>query len=393
MSTFFGAEVPTPFCVVTEQYLKESVPNIFHDAKKRHDSIPKNVFESNELESNYEEELYSILNKYLDINCDDDILILVPMENDDLMGNYESNWSKIIEKKYVLTKSVTIGTVKKVNNSRLFNRVGKDLNFYKYNFEINEEPNFECDLINCSNKSKKFDKILVKNCMKYFDSNPKYFCEYIMTLFKQQQKQIQQQAHQKETNLLIIQRNSEMSTLPFYTNIKQEWKLTDANYKKFIETMQNYYFSIKSDLENLKLLIDCKSTWFANIKEKTMYPLSNKLLITNDDQKDFIKGIRELNEGSFKYQQMNKFIEMNDCLLVIGACQEQKRHKILTDRIRNRKEKVYYSIEKDYEIENEIQQLNKKINPLIQTNFKTFNKFNKLNNDFVELVQFRKLNR
>lgn len=299
------------------------------------------------------------------------------------MGNYESDWLKIIEKKYALTKPITIGEIKLVTITKLYNKVGKDLNFYKFNHEINEEANFECNLL--SNKSKKFDKILVKNCLKYFDENPKYFCEYIMTLFKQQ--------IQKETSLLIIQRQSEMSTLPFYKQIKSEWILSDANYSKFINTMQNYYFTIKSNLENLKLLIDCKSTWFTNLKDKTMYPLSNKLLIANDDQKEFIKGIRELNEGSFKYQQMSKFIELNDCMLFIGACHQSVRHKILTERIKSRKDKVFHSIEKDYEIENEIQNLNQKIQPFVKTGFKSINKFNKLNNDYKEQIQLRKLNR
>lgn len=378
MNTFFKQQIK-----VTEKNLKDSIPFLFQDAKNRHESKPKNAFEVNELETNYEEQLCGLLNKYLDINCDDDILFLKPADSDDLMGNYESDWLKIIEKKYALTKSITIGEIKLVKITKLYNKVGKDLNFYKFNHEINEEANFECNLL--SNKSKKFDKILVKNCLKYFDENPKYFCEYIMTLFKQQ--------IQKETSLLIIQRQSEMSTLPFYKQIKSEWMRSDANYSKFINTMQNYYFTIKSNLENLKLLIDCKSTWFTNLKDKTMYPLSNKLLIANDDQKEFIKGIRELNEGSFKYQQMSKFIELNDCMLFIGACHQSVRHKILTERIKSRKDKVFHSIEKDYEIENEIQNLNQKIQPFVETGFKSINKFNKLNNDYKEQIQLRKLNR
>jgi hypothetical protein len=274
------------------------------------------------METNYEDELCGLLNRYLDINCDDDILFLKPKDSDDLMGNYESNWPTIIEKKYTLTKKITIGEINMVKTSKLYNRVGKDLNFYKFNYEINEEPNFECKLIGTSNNKqvKKFDKILVKNCMKYFDENPKYFCEYIMTLFKEQ--------IQAETSLLIIQRHSEMNTLPFYQQIKKEWIITDANSAKFMETMQNYYFSLKYNIENLKLLIDCKSTWFNNIKDKTMYPLCDRLIISNDDNKDLVKGIRELNEGSFKYQQTEKFIELNDCMLFIGARHLYPRHKV-----------------------------------------------------------------
>lgn len=357
---------------------------MFKDAKSKHKSLNKNVFEVNDLELNYEEQLCNLLNKYLDINCDDDILILKPADNDDLMGDYESDWANIIEKKFALTKKITIGEIKLIKITKLYNRVGRDLNFYKFNFEINEEPNFDCKILD-SSKGKKFDKILVKNCMKYFDENPKYFCEYIMTLFKEQ--------IQKETSLLIIQRHSEMCTLPFYKQIKDEWSLTDANYNKFIHTMQNYYFSIKSNIENLKLLIDCKSTWFLNLKEKTMYPLSNKLLVSNNDNKDFIKGIRELNEGSFKYQQMNKFIEMNDCMLFIGARHQYPRHKILTERIKNRKEKPPYTVEKDYEIEDEIQNLNQRITPFRESSYNSINKFNKLNNDYTQVVQTRKLNR
>lgn len=67
--------------------------------------------------------------------------------------------------------------------------------------------------------------------------------------------------------------------------------------------------------------------------------------------------------------------------------------QILTERIRNRREKVYYSVDKDYEIENEIQNLNEKITPFGPTKYESINKFNKLNNDYAEQVQRRKLNR
>lgn len=97
-----------------------------------------------------------------------------------------------------------------------------------------------------------------------------------------------------------------------------EWAKADTEYLKFIETMKNNCFSIRFNIETVKCYINCKSQWYSNLREKTIYPLNEKSVVSNE-RIDLINGIRELNEGLFKYQEDGSNLEISDRMLFIGA--------------------------------------------------------------------------
>ena len=133
-----------------------------------------------------------------------------------------------------------------------------------------------------------------------------------------------------------------------------------------MHTMQNEFFNIKFDIENLKYLIDCKSTWYRHLKERYPYPLNQNDTIIKDssfDDQEIRHGIRELNETVFKYQQINNYIEINDRLMFIGAYHAISRERTLAERIKSQKQKPVYNKAVDLELTEQIKKLHMEITP------------------------------
>lgn len=82
--------------------------------------------------------------------------------------------------------------------------------------------------------------------------------------------------------------------------------------------MKNNCFSIRFNIETIKCYINCKSQWYSSLKEKSIYPLNEKSVVSNE-YFDLLNGIRELNEGLFKYQENGTHLEISDRMLFIGA--------------------------------------------------------------------------
>ena len=57
----------------------------------------------------------------------------------------------------------------------------------------------------------KYDKIIVKNCLKFYENDFKGLCNLFLNLFKNHK--------QFDNSLLIIQRIADLNTLPFYSKV------------------------------------------------------------------------------------------------------------------------------------------------------------------------------
>ena len=381
MTSFFGPEVPEPFCVTSERHISSSLDQIM--ARGEYKALRKKYEKRyNEIEHHsavkYEKDLCSIINKYLEIDCDHDVLFM-RCEGDetakedgqeDLNDPYTFDWPAIIARKFCLTKSVdqcVISVPRRRSESKSL--LNPNLSLTSSEILAQDSP-FECKYLvqgkaselSTSTPPKKYDKIIIKNCLKFFEENSKYFCEYIMTLFKE--------VIQYKTSMLFIQRVHDLNTLPFYHQIQQDWSRNDTKYSKFMQEMQNEYFSLKFDIEVLKCIIDCKSTWYRLLKEKHPYPLKQNPLIIDENtvnkRSELVHGIRELDEGLFKYQKFDNMLEFNDRLLFIGAFHERSRTATLAERIRESKTKKQHSISTDLAINTEINKLSMEITPEIQ---------------------------
>ena len=156
-----------------------------------------------------------------------------------------------------------------------------------------------------------------------------------------------------------------MSTLPFHSQIYHEWADNDVNYMRFINTLKNECFTVRFNIENVKCLIDSKSNWYCKLKNKAIYPLNQSGLISTDSlgTNGLLNGIRELNEGVFKYQSGQKTLELNDRVLFVGAS------PIKTKDIRFNKE-VNSSV-----LNEEIHELRKQISPGLELKNRSLNSF------------------
>lgn len=148
-----------------------------------------------------EEQCNYLMDKYLDIDVDDDILIISSAcENN---ADYKFSFQilpKLIHKKYCLLKSIDTCEVKAKPH------VPEDFFFSRVPLEEMFEFSFS------GHPSKRYNKIIVKNCIQFFDKHQKYFCDLMKTLLKNTMPYV--------PCILIIQRVNNLSTLPFYKQVK-----------------------------------------------------------------------------------------------------------------------------------------------------------------------------
>ena len=81
---------------------------------------------------------------------------------------------------------------------------------------------------------------------------------------------------------------------------------------------------------------------------------------------EILHGIRQLNEGVFKYQQINNYVELNDRLMFIGAYHAISRERTLAERIKTQKQKKPYDKKLDMELADQIKKLHMEITPDIR---------------------------
>lgn len=368
--TTFGPETPTPFCVKSEQYMRQSYHKIFEHCEeklfKKANRPQWNAFDAADA-TEYEKQFCQSINKFLDIDCTDSVLYIRAEGDDDTtlssgltMKSYIKNWPLVIEENFCLSTKVDVCQIRLLKTT--------EKTYDKMNFEY--KPNYNFEFVKCENRSKKYDKIIMKNCLKYFDDNPKEFCHFIMKYFKEQA--------QTKTSLLIIQRVQDLNTLPFHQAITKNWKENDTKYATFMETMQNEFFAIKYDIEVFKYLIDCKSSWFTQLRDNDLYPLNQKSLLIDEktlsNKDELVTGMRELNETIFKYQQLDQYVELTDRMLFIGAHQQFNRQATLAERVKHRKQRPPYDADLDSSIDTEIRKLQMEITPELKP-LLTSNKF------------------
>ena len=407
MTSFFGPEIPVPFCVASEKHLVENLSKLLDDnreliaSKIRTEGWTENDY----VDSNaYETAFCTTVDKYLEIGCHESVLY-IKAKGDDMDDSSPSSssssssenesmytrllsslsnkdWPRIMEKKFCLLKPVDLLEIS-VKEKRSDQR-------------IVPEPDvaFEHTFVRCANTSRKYDKILMKNCLKYFDgADQKHFCQFVNKLFKEQ--------FQTRTSLLIIQRVCDLNTLPMPRHIRDAWSANDANYVSFIRTLQNEFYSTQFDIETFKYVIDCKTMWYSFLSDRVPYPLnqrrsvatsssfsppgssasqpwsptpspsagSSSLIVDERETRErhrLVAGIRELNEGVFKYQQVDKFVELNDRMIFVAAHRQFSRSDTLVERINKKKAKQAYDPHLDAQLSNDIKKLRMEITPEIR---------------------------
>ena len=212
--TFFGPETPAPFAVISEAY--------FQDAIDLFDSDLVSDTHSEAIDD-YDVNLCNIIKNYLDIDCMDDVLFVKCVNKDDVTdfkgdwcmasnAKIIKNWPKIFEKKFSLVKPIHMCQISHQvdENEKLSIKYTYYQIITKYENSVDTGSSkfkIEAEII----EPKKYDKIIVKNCLKFYENNFTEFCHLFVNLFKTH-KQI-------DNSLLVIQRIADLNTLPFYTRV------------------------------------------------------------------------------------------------------------------------------------------------------------------------------
>ncbi len=192
MASFFPE---TPHCVVSEKKLRNPL--------KCPLELSNNLYnrQLEEINREYQEEQYNhLIDKYLDIDCDDDVLFMCPSGDKQTDAKFSfQNFPGLIEKRFALLKPIDSCEVT-LKASRpsdyFFSRIPVE-NLFEFTFS--------------SHPKKKFNKIIVKNCLSFFDKHQAYFCEFLNSLLKSTLPYV--------PCILLIQRVNNLSTLPFHQSV------------------------------------------------------------------------------------------------------------------------------------------------------------------------------
>lgn len=186
-----------------------------------------------------------------------------------------------------------------------------------------------------SNDTKRYDKVIIKNCLKFFEKREREFCAFLQGLLRD--------PTQQKASLLVIQRVSDLNTLPYSNSIAANWSLDDVPYTKFMETFQALFFTLTYDIETFKNIVPCKSLWYNQIAGSRAYPLNVMPSFvdheTNDNHSRRLRrarldDIREINEGVLKYHPFDESVEISDRMLFIGAHRPVDREHVIVERMR-----------------------------------------------------------
>lgn len=292
MTSYMGPEKPEPQSIVSELDMKLRLTSILDANESKVSSRQMTGYFSGMdqmiVEDN-QNQLCERIDKYIDLECSDRILYVRPRGESDESSSHVKDWPGLFEHRYSLIHPVDVGELTALSD----------------NLEYKKKT------------SEKYDKILIKNCLVFFDQDPKEFCRFLLNLLVE--------PIQAKTCVLVIQRLSDLSTLPFYKSINDEWLSSDVKYAKIMHSMQAEYFVLNHGIELFKHLIDCKSDWYSRLSKRDIYPLFRPNLIEKNKREELEMGVRELNEGFFKYQPFDDHVEITDRLLFIGLYPNLKK--------------------------------------------------------------------
>ncbi|KAH9496216.1 hypothetical protein Btru_010516 [Bulinus truncatus] len=148
-----------------------------------------------------------------------------------------------------------------------------------------------------SNSEAKYDKILIKDCVRYLADPQTTYRNMAASLAP----------HGK---IVIIHRSGDLNSLPYFQDAKQRMEQIETPYSSIIEDLQASRLDVTWELECLPVRMS-KKKWLAMMKEQ--FPPQMEAL----SRTEILCGLRELTEGILKYEW--DMVEFVDRLLFITA--------------------------------------------------------------------------
>lgn len=271
-SSYLGPESPRPYSVISEAYRKRLLIPAYTGT------------ETYDFGTEYDHTFYNLLQKYTDLDTRDRLCYV-----GDMKGNFAE---KIVNKFCILEPVMTVipghcsyieTASEKVLSLRVANTGAEE---YFRQLKKSKDP-----------EKMKFDKILLKDAIRYFD-NPKDTYMNIMDCLS------------PGGQLLIVHRPSNLNTLPIFGNAKERLESNETPYMDIINHLQDCKLDIQWEMECLPLIIS-KRKWFRMLKEK--FPPMMEIM----SDSEILSGVRELSEGVLKYE--GEQVELVDRLLFISV--------------------------------------------------------------------------
>ena len=142
--------------------------------------------------------------------------------------------------------------------------------------------------------------------------------------------------------------------------------------------MKRQCFSVRFNIETIKCYVDCKSQWYSNLQARSIYPLDHGSIVSQEylENSGLLDGIRELDEGIFKYQENGNDIEISDRMLFIGGTLLKPIQPSISEQVKAKQQQNQtYNSQLDYEINDEIKDILYEIRPQCKTNNKSIHNY------------------
>lgn len=269
-SSFFGPESPRPFSVISEGYLNQFVVPIFPE------------FERFSFGTSYEEKMYDLIHKYLDLGTSDRTCYI---------GDSKGSIAKDIGEHFRLLDPIMNVTPGHFNY--LETESQKVLPIRVAN--VGAEEYFRQALHDKNKEQPIFDKVILKDAIRYFQ-NPRETYTNIMKCVSGYGK------------MLVMHRPSNLNTLPVFHDAKQRLEENEVPYMDIIQDLQSCRFDVQWAIECVPIVMP-KRKWYSMLKEK--FPPQMEIL----SDFEIAMGLRELSEGMMKYE--GDVVEFVDRLLFI----------------------------------------------------------------------------
>lgn len=280
-SSYLGPESPRPLAVISESF-------------QHRFRLPEySVSEKFTFGDQYDEMLFQLVHKYTGLGTTDKMCYI---------GDAKGSLAEALVNRFCIMEpmlSVIPGHYSYVEtdtNKMLPIRVA----------HVGAEEFFRLQAKEKPENRQKFDAIIIKDALRYFEDPTEMYGNIMKCL-------------SKNGKMLIIHRPSAINTLPVFRNAKQRLEDNEIPYTDIIKDLQSCDFDVQWEIETLPILMS-KKKWFAMLKSK--FPPQMEIM-TDFEMRS---GVRELSEGILKYE--GDVVEFNDRLLFIAVSNPiQKKYK------------------------------------------------------------------
>ncbi|XP_076437987.1 uncharacterized protein LOC143277132 [Babylonia areolata] len=278
-SAYLGPESPRPLSVISESYrghVSGRLPRLA-------------ALERYSLGEEYEEHLFSLLHKYLELGTTDTLCFV---------GDNRGGLAQRIEQRFCLTKPVRTLLPGHVHYAETDDRKRVPITISHVGVEDHFRQLVKDQASGKGNaQDGRFDKILLHDVCRYLREPAQLYQDLVQCLTP-------------GGILLVLHRPALLSTLPVFKGAHNRLAENDVPYMDIVQSLQSNQLDVQWELEIVPVRMR-KRKWLAMMRDR--YPPQLEIM----SEPEVLGGLRELTEGVMKYE--GDQVEFKDRLLFIKA--------------------------------------------------------------------------